>query len=32
MELIMKYVHDHNFRLDLKLLFQTFATMLKRKK
>ena len=30
MELRMKYVQDHNFWLDLKLLFQTFAAILKR--
>ena len=30
MELRMKYVQDHNFWLDLKLLFQTFAAMFKR--
>ncbi|MCH7972248.1 MAG: sugar transferase [Chloroflexi bacterium] len=30
MELRMKYVQDHNFWLDLKLLFQTFAAIIKR--
>ena len=30
MELRMKYVKDHNFWLDLKLLFQTFTAILKR--
>ena len=30
MELRMKYVRDHNFWLDLKLLLQTFTAILKR--
>ena len=31
MELRKKYVQDHGFWLDLKLLFQTFAAIVKRK-